>query len=432
MTRVRHASGSSSRRSTPSISMLPVLRVVEAAQQLGERRLARAVDADDRHRGARGDREVEALEHGGQVGPVRERHVAEADLARGHARRPGFGVAGDRQRAGLRPCAGSSRLSATTGAAAPSSAQLQPPNAIIDVPTMRGEEHGRAVEGEVAVGGRVGDRPRDEHVRARARAAGCSRAAARAAASTSTAARRGGARRDVKRSITQSESPNSRTSLAAGGVDREPVRVLGVALRGAHLVGVAVLPHRALAQEVVRRDPRADEHGRRPPRVAEQQQARREAADHLDEPARDEVHADRQRRSGDAEVEVAGDGEVGDEVGVLEVRDAERRGGRGHEPVVEIRRGPAAEVGADREVQRREHLEEHEHDADRGERPGERAAGSRRRRSASRSRPRSARAAGPATRAAPTRRSRGRARRGRARRRTGIPGEPAASASRRG
>ena len=51
-------------------------------------------------------------------------------------------------------------------------------------------------------------------------------------------------------------------------------------------------------------------------------------------------------------------------------------------PVVEVRRGPAAEVGADREVQRREHLEQDEHDADRGERRGERVAAAAPRRSA--------------------------------------------------
>ena len=68
------------------------------------------------------------------------------------------------------------------------------------------------------------------------------------------------------------------------------------------------------------------------------------------------------------------DREIGREVGTLEVRDTRRRGGRGHEPVVEIRGGAAAEVGADREVQGSEHLEQHEHDADRGERCRERVA----------------------------------------------------------
>ena len=134
-TRARHASGSSVAQVDAVDLDAALLRVVEPAQQLGERGLARAVHADDRHRGAGRDREVEAVEHGGQVGPVRERHVAEADLARGHA---GRGRRASRA-TGSAPASaitGSSRLSATTGAAAPSSAQLQPPNAIIDVPTI--------------------------------------------------------------------------------------------------------------------------------------------------------------------------------------------------------------------------------------------------------------------------------------------------------
>ena len=61
------------------------LRVVEPAQQLGERRLARAVLPDDRERGPGRDREVEAVEHGPLVGVVRERDVAHPDLARGQS-----------------------------------------------------------------------------------------------------------------------------------------------------------------------------------------------------------------------------------------------------------------------------------------------------------------------------------------------------------
>ena len=53
---------SSSRRSTPSTRIAPVVGVVEAAEQLGERRLAGAVLADDGERPAGGDREVEAVE----------------------------------------------------------------------------------------------------------------------------------------------------------------------------------------------------------------------------------------------------------------------------------------------------------------------------------------------------------------------------------
>ena len=44
--------------------------------------------------------------------------------------------------------------------------------------------------------------------------------------------------------------------LRRGGVDGQPVGVLGVPLRFAHLVGVAVLPHAALAEQPVRRQPR--------------------------------------------------------------------------------------------------------------------------------------------------------------------------------
>ena len=51
------------RRSTPSISIEPDVGVVQPAQQLGERRLAGAVLADDRHRRAGRDRQVEAVEH---------------------------------------------------------------------------------------------------------------------------------------------------------------------------------------------------------------------------------------------------------------------------------------------------------------------------------------------------------------------------------
>ena len=44
------------------------------------------------------------------------------------------------------------------------------------------------------------------------------------------------------------------------------------------------------------------------------------------------------------------------------------------QPVVEPRGGPVAEVGADRLVNRREHLEQDEHGADEGERTGEAVA----------------------------------------------------------
>ena len=52
------------------------------------------------------------------------------------------------------------------------------------------------------------------------------------------------------------------------------------------------------------------EQQRRPPRVGGEHDRGRQAADHLDQAAGDEVHRDRQRRAGHPEVEVARDGEI--------------------------------------------------------------------------------------------------------------------------
>ena len=108
------------------------LRVVEPAQQLGERRLAGAVLADDRQRRAGGDREVEVRRAPARRRDSAKRHVAEADLAR---RQAGGRRGRPTRSAPAGAIAGSSRSTAATGAAAPSSAQFSPPNAISDVPT---------------------------------------------------------------------------------------------------------------------------------------------------------------------------------------------------------------------------------------------------------------------------------------------------------
>ena len=52
--------------------------------------------------------------------------------------------------------------------------------------------------------------------------------------------------------------------LAGGRIDGHPVGVFSVALRRADVVGVAIPPDRALAQQPVRRKPRTTEHQRRP------------------------------------------------------------------------------------------------------------------------------------------------------------------------
>ena len=107
------------------------LRVVQPAQQLGERRLAGAVLSDDGERRAGGDGQVEAFEHGraARVGKASRR----GNGSRARAGRPRDGVPDDSAPAGA--IAGSRRSTAATGAAAPSSAQFSPPNAMSDVPT---------------------------------------------------------------------------------------------------------------------------------------------------------------------------------------------------------------------------------------------------------------------------------------------------------
>src|SRR5439155_17929484 len=60
-------------------------RVVQAAQQLGQRGLARPVLADDGERRARGDGQLDAVEHGTVALRVREHELAKPDLAPGQA-----------------------------------------------------------------------------------------------------------------------------------------------------------------------------------------------------------------------------------------------------------------------------------------------------------------------------------------------------------
>ena len=141
-----------------------------------------------------------------------------------------------------------------------------------------------------------------------------------------------------------------------------------MALRLAHLRRLAVAPHRALAQQPVRGEPCAREQQRGPPRVGGEHDRRGETAHQLHQPGGDEIHRDEQRRAGDAEIEIPGHREVADEPGVLEVAHAGRADAGSREAVVQPRRGAAPEIGADGVVNRREHLQQDEHDADEPER----------------------------------------------------------------
>ena len=161
-------------------------------------------------------------------------------------------------------------------------------------------------------------------------------------------------RRATKRSIVQPARPNSRSSLRGRRIDREPVGVVGVALRAAHLLGVAVAPDRALAQQPVRRQPRAAEHERRPPRVRERAPPRTRGR-----------RSSRPGRSAMKSIEIDSGGPVMPrsksratvrslgERRILEVAHARRAHARLGQPVVEPRRGAVAEVGADRLMDRR-------------------------------------------------------------------------------
>ena len=82
-----------SRRSWPSMRIAPSRGVVEARQQLDERRLARARVTDQRDGLAGGDAEVDAVQHLGALAVV-EVHAAELDGALDLRQRPGaLGVA---------------------------------------------------------------------------------------------------------------------------------------------------------------------------------------------------------------------------------------------------------------------------------------------------------------------------------------------------
>ena len=72
----------------------------------------------------------------------------------------------------------------------------------------------------------------------------------------------------------------------------------------------------------------------------------------------------RQRRPADAQVEIPRHGEVGRKAWIFEVPHARRTHACGGQLVVEPGRGPAAEIGPNRLMQRRQDLEQNEHGAD--------------------------------------------------------------------
>ena len=154
-------------------------------------------------------------------------------------------------------------------------------------------------------------------------------------------------------------------------VDSQAVGVVGVALRVADLVGVAVPPHRALPQQPVGCRPCPREQRCRPPPVGDEEQHGRHAADEIDEAAGDEVDVEVHGRPGHPRVELAGHGEIARQLGILQVAEAGGAGARDGEAIEQPGRHPAPQVGAHGLVHGREHLEQHEADTDEGDGAGD-------------------------------------------------------------
>ncbi len=118
----------------------------------------------------------------------------------------------------------------------------------------------------------------------------------------------------------------------------------------------------------MRRQPRANEYARCPPCVSSENHCGGKTTDHLNQASCDEIHGDGQRWSGHPEIEVARDGEVAGERWILEMSHAWRPHAGLGEPVVQPCSRTVAEIGADRQMKRGEHLQEHEDRADKRER----------------------------------------------------------------
>ncbi len=353
----------------------PRLRVVQPAQQLRERRLAGAVLSHDGEGRARRDREVEVLEHG-RGGPalrscarrIGERDVAETDLAGGPLRRPlAGGESAGRAHRRLQTQDGGHRSGRPVqGPAESAERDRRHTDRALHVDD-------RFPERDASGRGRLREHPEDEHVRGHDE---------QHAPHDRTLAQAGGrvlqivqARAAFAETLDRpGREAEQAQLLARRRVHGQAVGVLGIPLRASHLVRVAVAPDRALAQQPVRGQPRARQHDRRPPRVADEDHGGGEPPDHGRHAVRDEVHGDRERGPGHAQVEVARDGEVAREGRILEMSHAGRAHAGLGEPVVEPGRGAVAEVRAHRLVDRAEHLEQDEHRPCEGERPPQRIA----------------------------------------------------------
>ena len=156
--------------------------------------------------------------------------------------------------------------------------------------------------------------------------------------------------------------------LRGGGIHRQPVGVVRMALRLPHRRGGAVSPDAALPQQPMGGEPRAAKQQRCPPSVGCQHRRRGEAGEEFHQAGGDEIHGDVQRRPADAQVEIPRHRDVLRELGVLQVRQARRPHTSHRQLIVEPSRGAAAEVGAHGLVQGCQHLQQDERRPDQRER----------------------------------------------------------------
>ena len=147
-------------------------------------------------------------------------------------------------------------------------------------------------------------------------------------------------------------------------IHRQPVHVVGVTLRAANHLGVAVKPNRALSQPPMRGQPRPAKEQGGPPGIGSQDHDRGQPRNCFHESGRDEVHRDRQRRARHPEIEIARRCQITGELGILEVTNAGRLKTRFGQAVVQPGGRAIAEVRAQRPMYRCEGLQQHEARAD--------------------------------------------------------------------
>ena len=312
-------------------------RVVEAAEQLGQRGLARAVLPDDRERRPGRDGEVEARRD-------RPRRCADRrSSGRGSGSRRRGSAVGRVRSPPARRRPGPSRASVAARRPPARRRRPAPSSARRRRSCSRRRRAARRPPAGRATGRRRGGRspgPEDQPVADRT-SASAPAPTAPAAGWRCTAARRAAA---GARGTARWSTPPGRTgavpSRRAGPPPGDRRSRRGAApTRTSSVLRSRQTPLSRSSQWV---EPATrPQHRRRPPGEAEEHERRGDPADQPDQAAGDEVDVHEHRRPGHAPVELAGDGEVVDQVGILQMADAGRLDASCGELVVEPGGDPA-------------------------------------------------------------------------------------------